>query len=153
MTVREQVIAAVVTTWNTGTPGGVPQLERTRRAAIPQSPTLMSALVYPVRNVPEEIGRPSGPIVRAQLTVAIEMRAVGTDATRPDTVVDAIYEWAVKALVPQAFGVALGGVAHDVVEGEGEYDYGKDGEYPTVLLKTEFTVSYQHLAHDPTVKT
>jgi hypothetical protein len=144
-TIREQLVVAAVLALNTSTPGGVPAAERTRRAGMPEGAVEKYIGVGPSRDLPEEVGGGGGPLMRSSLTLAVEMWAPGSDADRPDKVVDPLYEWVVKTLG----GNALGGLALDIVEGESTFEYG-GGEYPYVKLTTEMIVSYQHVVNDPT---
>lgn len=147
-TIREQIVAAMVAALNTGTPGGVPVTERTRRIAVPETAALSSIVLRPVRTIPEEVGSPGSPKSLVRMTVAIEMLIAGSATDRPDKLVDPIYEWVIKALV----GNNLGGLCHTITEGESAFDYADAGEYPNVMLTTEMIVPFSHVAADPTLK-
>lgn len=148
-TIREQILAAMVTALNTGTPVGVPQTERTRRLAVQGTATTNSIVLRPTRSTTEEIGSPNSPITRARMTVEVEMQMAGTVADRPDKLIDPLYEWIVKALVNNR----LGGLCHGIDEGESSFQYGAEGQYPNVMLTVEMSVPFSYLAADPTSKT
>lgn len=147
-TIREQILAAMVVALNTGTPGGVPPTERTRRIAVTESAALNSIVLRPQRVLTEEIHPPGSPITRARMTVEIEMKKSGTSADRPDKLVDPLYEWVVKALV----GNTLGGLCHGIDEGDSLFTFAETGEFANVVLTTEMIVPFSYVAADPTLK-
>lgn len=142
-TVREQIITAAVAALNTGTPGGVPATERERVAAVEEQDGAGAIALYPVRDVPEEVGGGGGPLMRCRLTLAVEVWAKGTALLRPSQAVDPMLVWIVKTLA----GNRLGGLAHDIVEGETIFAY-EAGDNPWCRATVELIVSYQHLVSD-----
>lgn len=151
-TLREQIVAAIVVALNTGTPGGVPAAERTRRIAVQEGASLNSIVVRPTKQSSEPVHRPGSPVpplTKAILTVEVEMLKAGTAADRPDKLIDPLYEWVVKTLV----GNTLAGLCHGIEEGESAFEYAEDGEYPNVMLTTEMVVPFSYKATDPASKT
>jgi hypothetical protein len=147
VSVREQVIVAVIDALNTGSPIVVSQ--RTRRRDYGETATLLAMNVKPVRSVVEEVGKPGSPLTREFLTLEIEMVAVGTATDRPDTVVDQLYVDMIARLV----GNNLGGLVHRISEGDSEWTFPEVGDYANVVLTTQLIVSFQHLAADATLRT
>jgi len=148
-TLREQIVAAMLSALNAGTPGGVPATERTRRLAIPESPTLSAIVLRPARMSAEPVHPPGSPLTRGRMVVEIEMHRSGTAVDRPDALVDPLYEWVLKALVNNA----LGGLCHGIEEGDSTFEYPATGEYADVKLTTEMIVSFSYRAADPALKT
>jgi len=146
-TLREQIVAAIVTALSAGSPPAT--VYRTRRAAFQEGAAFEAIVVRPQRALNEEVSRPHAPLTRQRFTVEIEMFATGTATDRPDKVVDALYEWVVQKLV----GNNLGQIAHGITEGDSVFDWGDAGEYANVKLTTEMIVSFSYIANDPTRKT
>lgn len=150
MTIREIIIEAVIAALNTGTPGGVPAAQRSRSFPLDESDSIC---VYPVRETPETINGSGGSVVRADLRLAVEVRAKGAPGTSADKQADAALSWIVKALVKNRFSDGSGGhYALDTERGEITWEY-EHGEAPVVLAIQEFIVTYQHLAANPDART
>lgn len=134
--VREQVLAAVMTALNTGRPMGVPAAERTRVLAL-EAASLPSIVLVPRRESVEAKGGRFGPLVERRLTIELEHRAAGGSGLAADQAADALLSWPVKALC----GNTLGGLVNDVRETGTEWQYA-DGEEPFVLASQSFEVAY-----------
>lgn len=134
--VREQVIAAVMTALNTGRPGGVPATERTRMLALEAS-QLPSTVLVPRRESVQFKGGRWSPLVERTLTVELEHRALGSAGVTPDQAADAQLSWPVKALC----GNTLGGLAMEIRETGTEWGYSDEGQ-PGVLASQSFEIAY-----------
>ncbi len=140
-TIARQVVEAIVTALNTGTPGGVPAAELERGTPVEDS-VAGAIAVFPVHETVEEIGRPNTPIVRCRLQVAVEIWAKGTALLRPSQAADASIAWVISKLG----GNTYSGIAHDTTQGDRSYAYEQTTEGPWVRVTQELVVSYQHLA-------
>lgn len=107
-TIREQILAAILTALNTGTPGGVPMAVRGRTMPY-EAAQLPAMALYPVREEVENAGGRFGPIVKRRLTFNVEIRATGALS---DQVLDPITAWLTKALA----GNTLGSLTHEIEE-------------------------------------
>lgn len=129
---------------NTGTPGGVPQAERSRGDDIP--PTTVTAIgVRPFKETVRRPGGPSSPIVKRELVVAVECWAAAVGAQTVDQALDPLLEWVTAALA----GSNLNGLVHAALEAEIQWDAErKDSQYgkATVFL----VAHYQTLIGDAT---
>lgn len=151
-TIRDRIVAAAITTLNTGTPVGVPQAERVRTADIGLE-ELPSIIVFPTLDVPEPVGSPGIPIVRSRLSLTVELRAAGTALVRPDQALDPLYSWVIRALVRRRLSDGAGGfLNHDTLEGQTTFAY-EQGDKPLAFASVELVVSYQHLSNDPDNRT
>lgn len=143
--IRAQIIAALVTRLNTGTPGGVPATIRSRTVPESVSSSLESIAVYPVREVPERVHVRA--LTRSKLTLAFEVRAVGSDSVTPDESADDSLEWIVKSVAGYLIPSGQEYLNLDTEEGETTWDY-QQGEYPLVIATINMDVVYQHLVAD-----
>lgn len=143
-TILEQIVAAMVTELNTGTPVGVPTAQRSRHKEIKPAEEPGGAIsVYPLRNQPVEVGGRWGPLTAARATILIDCTAIGTALVRPDQAVDPLRAWVVKKLA----GNTYGGLAHDTEESDTTFEY-EHGDAPICRAGVEMIVSYQHLTAD-----
>ena len=147
--IRERIVAAAVVALNTGAPVGVPQAERERLAAVDPNVDLPSIIVFPVHDVPEQVGGDGGPLVRSRLTLTVECRAAGTASVRPSQATDPLFVWVVKTLVGTRLPDGSGGfLTHFINQGETTFSY-EQGEAPYCLAAIEMTAVYQQLVADP----
>lgn len=101
--VREQILGAIVTAWNTDTPSGVPDLVRSPfRQRLLNDGDPLAADLYWLQD--EEDGTAGDPLQMHELLVGIECRAVGSDAELPETLLDPLYTWAAKSLNDNRLG-------------------------------------------------
>jgi hypothetical protein len=138
-TLRERIIAAVVTALNTGRPSNVP--EATRLKTTPYEPSQLPAItVYPVREEVEDVGGRFGPIVKRALTLRVECRATGDPV---DQKLDPMLAWATKALS----GNDLGGLVIDIAEAGTEWAV-EPAEAVHGIAIADFTALYATKTND-----
>jgi len=139
--VREQVVEGAVLALNAGAP---PAPFARSRAAEVSDADMPIGILYPVRDVPqmpftgERVVRSL--VTRRRLSIACELRALGTPSVRPDQAVDPLYAWLVATLV----GNTIGGLVQQWEEGESTFQYGL-GDKPICLLSVEMVAVYQTL--------
>ena len=103
--VREQILDAVVTAWNTSRPGGVPELVRAPFREIQLTDiTPQDASVYWVTDEEKPDTEDTGPVQVHELLFGIELRAVGNDSQSPETLLDPSAVWAASALNDNRLG-------------------------------------------------
>ena len=108
-TIRDQLIARMVTELNTARPVGVPEFERVMNR--PKEPEQLPAnVVYPVRESPVPVHNRRSPLVERTLTVRIEMRMIGNDSG-----VDPSHVWVTKTLMPSRLSNLCSEVNEDSV--------------------------------------
>lgn len=96
---REQILAAVVSAWNTGTPLGVPALARVPfREILLTDATPQDASIYWLTDEETPDTGDTGPTQVHELLLGIELRAVGNDAQLPETLLDPAAVWAASVL-------------------------------------------------------
>ena len=141
--IGEQIVVAAVSALNAGSPPCV--FDRERIADLVDA-DLPRGVVYPLRESPASPFLERKPVVRPSLTIVLELRALGTSSLRPSQAVDPLYVWAVSKLA----GNTLGGLVHELLEGERNWQYGV-GDKPICLLTMEMVATYQHLTADAEV--
>lgn len=145
-TLRETaVLQAAMTQLNTGTPGGVPQTQRSRADDI--APASLPAMG--LRPVVEDVTRPGGargPLSKRTLLMALDCWGVATGSAAIDQVIDPMLEWATKALG----GSNLGGLVDQVNEVKLAWKSDFEGQ-PYGKATVYFEVHYQTRVNDATV--
>lgn len=145
MTIREQIIQAVLSALNTGRPGGVPAAIRSRYHNLIVS-ALPAVTVFPESCVPVAIQQPRGPLVEWSLNLVVECVAAGDAGMSPDAAVDPLVAWVTKVLGANRFG----GLAIRTDEGKTTFQMGFSGQGRTPLCRArvEIQVQYTTRAND-----
>lgn len=146
-TLREQIVDAIITALNTGTPGGVPAAKRSYTYGV-------DATQLPVVNVfwlkdqplPAPAGV-SGVPVRHNLIVAVEVITKGSSTDRPDEVADAGLAWVVKALDGKRPAPGNTGPYHVMQDGGAENRL-QQKDHAYCVARALVAVSYQHKQGD-----
>lgn len=144
MTLRKQIVAAIITKLNTSTPVGVPQaipyhLLKLEPAALP------SICVYSTEEEVEAQPRPAVQPVLAKRTlrVVVECREKADIGTSVDDAVDPLCAWVVKALG----GQTQAGLYHVITEDRTDVER-SISDHGYIVVTITFRVSYQTKAGD-----
>lgn len=108
MSIRDNVLTAVVTALNTDRPGNVPAARRRRFSAM-ETASLPVIDVAPVKEHVAPVGGRAGPLVKRSLEFVVR---VWTSGDAPEIKADVAAAWATKALANNR----LGGLVHDIEE-------------------------------------
>jgi hypothetical protein len=144
-TIREQIVAAIVTALTTGKPAGVPTPVRTRIDS-PTADQLPALSVYQTDERVLEMldprpGRASrGPIKRRHIDVAVEVLTKAGGSAEADKAADPMLSWASESIAKAG---AFGGLADDMAQELGtRFEYSSQAETSfcraTMVLRTEF---------------
>jgi hypothetical protein len=147
--IREQIIAALMTALSTGGPSGLTvHRERTRPIEIDSLPAVM---VYADDDVPKTLGQQvyAAPLTERHLTLALECRAQGSSGVSPDEALDPVLVFATQTVLANE---KFGGLASGVEEGRTVWS-SREGDVPVASAKVSFTIRYRTSRLDPTSKT
>ena len=145
MTRRLAIRDAVVAALNAGRPADVP--EASTRRFVPGNPLDCARLaVFMAEEPVEGVGGPRGPIVRRQLSMAVQALAVSEEPDDLDDLVEPMLAWAVRALAAATFG----GLAHEVVEQRTTWETARVGDRYAVAATLYLAVPYQSARADLT---
>lgn len=149
-TVREQIVASVVSALATDAPQGVPVPIRTRLDS-PSADQLPALTVYQASETVEpmhdpRVGRAArGPLVRRSVLVNVEVITKAGAATESDKAADPILAWATKSL--GAAGT-LGWLANHPADEVGtKFEY-EQGETSFCRATMTFRIQYQSRVDD-----
>lgn len=129
---REQILQAILTTLNTGAPGGVPAFTRSRTREVEVASLPQGALAPISEEVTKEGGRWNTVAVRT-MEFAVDYWNQPADAATDDGV-----QWITKALV----GQKLGGLAHVIEELGTRWEF-QGGNPPACRATVTLRVRYQ----------
>ena len=137
MTIREQILKAMLGALNTGAPSGVPVVQRLRATNI-EPADLPDGVLVPGPEAAKRVHERTGALVERSLTVFLTWRAAGDATKGPDEATDPLFAWGTKALA----GNRLGGLVISVEEtGVPRWDFSsKDRFY--VSVPQQFEVTY-----------
>jgi len=139
--VREQIIDAVLTALNTGTPVGVPQAER-RRGQPYQATELPAISVKPVREEVEYEQSGKRTYFRKRvLTLRISVWTIGDDS-----VADPMTTWATQVLDGQ---IIVPSLIEDAIEALYEWDSSNEDQ-PYNVVHQDFRIHYHTVVGDQT---
>lgn len=147
MTIRETILQDMVARLNAPErPSGVPETQRSYGAAVGILPHIA---LYPEKEDAEVWqgirGAPS--LTKRTLVVSIECRAQGDATDRPDTAVEPLLSWIVKAL-SGVVSEGNTGPYHLMFEESTEWDFDQT-EHAYVLARLRVGVQYQTKVNDP----
>ena len=150
-TIRERIVAAVVTALATNTPTGVPAPVRTRIDS-PSADQLPALTVYQAAETVEPMhdyksgGRPMrGPVIRRSVQLNVEVITAAGAGEEPDKAADPILAWATKAL--GAAGTFDGLANHPADEVGTKFEY-EQGETSFCRATLTFRIPFQSRADD-----
>lgn len=147
MTLRQQIVNAIIVQLNTGRPPDVPPAEPLRTVAL-DTDSLDAVLVYRLRDVSNDVGGRRGQIVKRQLELAIEHWAQERESVAADEAVEPYLAWSVKALTDQS----LGGLVSFIREAETNFAFGV-AQRGYCLATLTLLVDYQQRADDLELRT
>jgi hypothetical protein len=146
-TIREEIIAAVISALNTGRPSGVPAAERARTIALAED-SIPTILVYPGHDTQGAVGGKRGPLKRHDFEIQIECWAREGSGLTPDQAVDPYLAWVDRCLD----GKTLGGLVEQVLTVETNWGFGQ-GTFAFCLAAVTLIADFHSRTGEPEEKT
>lgn len=146
MTVRKQVLVAIIARLNTSRPSGIP-VATSRRAIEGELPDGARIGVFLGDEAVTPIGGRWGKFVERRQQFFVQCRDVTDRNEELDLITEPLLAWASKALV----GQDLGGLAHDIQELSVKRNP-QAGERFYQVATAEFVVNYQTRRDDQTLQ-
>lgn len=152
LSLREQILEAIVTALNASPPTGVPNAKRSYSYAI-QVGDLPARLVYADPEHPETVERlqgRGGPIVKRKMPVIVENCIAGNATQRADQLVDALVSHNSTVLPKNMLITSNVPLCYDIEELHLHFLLGQ-GTRPFAMWRHRFLVSYTTKVNDPTL--
>lgn len=131
MTIREQIIQAIVTKLNGTTQVGT-NIFRSRKEAI-EAPELPALLIEPINDIPS-----AGALPRAIWELTFHVTAI-IKADSPDTAIDPIIQDVYQRVMADQ---DLGGLTMDLMPATSSYQF-VEGDMPRLIFAMQFKATYQ----------
>jgi hypothetical protein len=148
LSIREQIMTALIAALSSGGPSGLTvHRERTRPIETDSLPAIM---VYADDDVPATLAKQiyKAPLTERQLSIALECRAAGSSGVSVDEALDPILVFATQTIFANE---QFGDLASGVEEGRTVWS-SKEGDAPVAAAKISFTIRYRTSRLDPTSK-
>lgn len=150
MTIRDQIIEAIVAALNTSRPGGIPEAKRSPYLQLKldeENPTDIS-VYWMVDDERAEPDMNKAPLQDHEFFVGIDTRAIGDTTAIPERELDPIAEWITKTLN----GNTLGGLVRYMRVARSQIARSDEVERPACRMLVTMLVRYQTRWNDASLK-